>query len=32
MIDVKKIVADKKEEIKKIVNNYPPDTIKLSII
>lgn len=32
MIDVKKIVADKKEAIKKIVNNYPPDTIKLSII
>ena len=27
MIDVKKIVADKKEAIKKIVNNYPPDTI-----
>lgn len=32
MIDVKKIVADKKEAIKKIVNNYPPDSIKLSII
>lgn len=32
MIDVKKIVANKKEEIKKIVNNYPPDTIVLSII
>ena len=32
MIDVKKIVADKKEVIKKIVENYPPDTIKLSII
>lgn len=32
MIDVKKIVADKKEAIKTIVRNYPPDTIKLSII
>lgn len=32
MIDVKKIVADKKEEIKKIVKNYLPDIIKLSII
>lgn len=32
MIDVKKIVADKKEAIKTIVGNYPPDTIKLSII
>ena len=32
MIDVKKIVADKKEAIKKIVEKYPPDTIILSII
>lgn len=32
MIDVKKIVANKKEEIKQIVNKYPPNTIVLSII